>query len=82
MNLLLWIVMGLLAGWIASVVMRTDSAQGPAMDILLGILGAVAGGLIMNLFGASGVNGFNAYSLLVATLGAVLLIWVRRALPA
>jgi uncharacterized membrane protein YeaQ/YmgE (transglycosylase-associated protein family) len=82
MNLLLWVIMGLLAGWIASVVMRTDNAQGPAMDIILGVLGAIAGGLVMNLFGASGVNGFNVYSLLVATFGAVLLIWVRRALPA
>ena len=80
MNLLLWIVLGFLAGWIASVVTKNNTAQGPVMDILLGILGAVVGGFVLNLFGIAGINGFNFYSLIVATLGAVLLIWLRRAL--
>ncbi len=82
MNLFLWILMGLLAGWLASVIMHTDSAQGPFMDIVLGVLGALAGGFLMSLFGATGITGFNVYSILVATLGAVLLIWIRRATPA
>ena len=80
MNLILWIVIGFLAGWIASIVMKTNASQGPVMDIIVGIVGALIGGFIMNLMGASGVTGLNIYSLLVATLGAVVLIWLRRAI--
>lgn len=80
MNILLWIVLGFLAGWIASMVMKTDSRQGTLMDIVLGVVGAVVGGFIMNVFGAPGVTGFNIYSILVATFGAVVLIWLGRSL--
>lgn len=80
MNILLWIVLGFLAGWIASIVMKTNSSQGTFMDIILGIVGSLVGGFIMNLFGAEGVTGFNIYSLLVATLGAIVLIGIGRAL--
>ncbi len=80
MNILLWIVLGFLAGWIASVVMKTDSSQGTIMDIVLGVVGAVVGGFVMNLFGAPGVTGFNIYSILVAAFGAVVLIWLGRSL--
>lgn len=79
MNIILWMILGLLAGWLASVIMKTDSEQGPLIDMILGVIGAVVGGFVMNLFGTSGVTGFNLYSLIVATLGAILLIWVRRA---
>lgn len=78
MNLLLWIVLGLIAGWISSLVMETNTEQGPLMDILVGVLGAVIGGFIFNLFGASAATGFNLYSLIVATVGAVALLWLRR----
>ncbi len=78
MNFLLWILLGLIAGWLASVVMKTNSSQGALMDILFGIVGAVVGGFVANLFGAPGVTGFNLYSILVATLGAILLIWIGR----
>ena len=78
MNILLWIVLGFLAGWIASVVMRTNTQQGALMDIVVGILGALAGGFLMNLLGFAGVTGFNIWSIFVATLGAILLIWLRR----
>lgn len=78
MSILLWIVLGFLAGWIASIVMGTDARQGAAGDILLGIVGAVMGGLIMNLFGQEGVTGFNIYSLFVSVLGAIALIWIGR----
>jgi uncharacterized membrane protein YeaQ/YmgE (transglycosylase-associated protein family) len=78
MNILLWVVLGLVAGWLASIVMRTDSSQGPVMDIILGIIGAVVGGFLMNFFGQPGVTGFNLYSLIVATVGAIVLIWVGR----
>jgi uncharacterized membrane protein YeaQ/YmgE (transglycosylase-associated protein family) len=82
MNILLWIVFGALAGWIASMIMGTDARQGAIANILLGIVGGLVGGLIMNFFGAEGVSGFNIYSLIVAVLGAVSLIWVGKALSA
>lgn len=78
MNILLWVVLGGLAGWLASVIMKTDSSQGMFTDILLGIAGAFVGGFIFNLFGANGVTGFNIYSVLVAAAGAIVLIWLRR----
>ena len=78
MNLILWIVLGLAAGWIASTVMKN---RGSALtDIILGVLGAFIGGLVMNLLGFGGITGFNIYSVLVAALGAVVLIWLRRVL--
>jgi uncharacterized membrane protein YeaQ/YmgE (transglycosylase-associated protein family) len=79
-NILFWILLGLIAGWLASVVARTNRTQGPLMDIILGILGALVGGFVMSLLGFGGITGFNIYSIIVATLGAVLLISLRRAL--
>lgn len=78
MTLFTWIVLGLLAGWGASIVMRNN--QGTLTDIVLGVVGAVVGGILMNLLGQPGVSGFNFYSLMVATLGAVVLIWFGRIL--
>lgn len=78
MGLLLWIIFGGIAGWIASIVMKTDYQHGVITDIILGMAGAVVGGLLMNLFGQAGVTGFNLYSLLVAILGAIVLIWLGR----
>lgn len=78
MGIILWIVFGAIAGWIASAIMKTN--EGVLMDIILGIVGAVVGGFIMSMLGKSGVNGFNLYSFLVAILGAVALIAVVRAL--
>lgn len=80
MGILLWLLLGLVAGWLASVIMGTNSQQGMLMDIILGVVGAFAGGLLMNIFGQAGVTGFNFYSLFVATLGAVALIWLGRML--
>jgi uncharacterized membrane protein YeaQ/YmgE (transglycosylase-associated protein family) len=77
MSILLWIVFGALAGWIASLVMRTR--QGLLLDIVVGIIGAVIGGFIFRAFGATGVSGFNVYSLLVAILGAIVLLWIVKA---
>ncbi|OGH68342.1 MAG: hypothetical protein A3I29_00890 [Candidatus Magasanikbacteria bacterium RIFCSPLOWO2_02_FULL_44_11] len=79
MNVLLWIVLGALAGWIASVIMGTSEKQSIFTDILLGVLGAFIGGFIMNLFQQPGVTGLNIYSLIVAVIGAVLLVAIRRA---
>jgi uncharacterized membrane protein YeaQ/YmgE (transglycosylase-associated protein family) len=78
MELLFWIVLGGLAGWLASIIMKTDRQQGLLMNIVLGVIGAIVGGFIMNLLGAPGVTGFNAYSLIVAVIGAVILIWAGK----
>lgn len=78
MGIVLWILFGALAGWIASVLMKTDYSQGTMMDIVLGIVGAVVGGFLMGLVGQSGVTGFNVYSLAVAVIGAVVVIYVGR----
>ncbi len=80
MGLLLWIIFGAIAGWAASVLMKSDSAQGTLMDIVLGIVGALIGGLLMNGLGQPGVTGFNLYSFFVAIVGASILIWARRRL--
>lgn len=78
MSIILWIVLGGLAGWIASLIIKSN--QGVLADIVLGVLGAIAGGFIMSFFGAPGVTGFNVYSIIVAVLGAVVLIWLGRLL--
>lgn len=78
MGFIAWVIVGLIAGWLASVVMRTNSEQGMLSDILIGMVGAVLGGFLMNLFGAEGAGGFNLYSIFVATLGAILLIGIKK----
>lgn len=80
MEFLLWIVLGAVAGWVASIIMGTNARQGLIMDIILGIVGALVGGFVMSIFGQPGATGFNLYSFLVATLGAVIVIALGRAL--
>ncbi len=80
MGIILWLVLGLAAGWLASVVMGTNARQGMLLDIVLGVIGAFVGGFLMNLFGQTGISGFNIYSLVVATVGAIALIWLGRVL--
>lgn len=79
-NFIIWIVFGALAGWIASLIMKTDASQGTVFDILLGIVGSIVGGYLMQFFGQSGVTGFNIYSLVVAVIGACALIFLGRLL--
>jgi uncharacterized membrane protein YeaQ/YmgE (transglycosylase-associated protein family) len=78
MSFLAWIVLGLIAGFIGSK-MVNKRGEGLVVDIILGIIGAVAGGWLFNLFGASGVNGFNLYSLLVSVVGAVVVLLAYHA---
>ncbi len=78
MSLLVYIIFGALAGWLASIIMGTDAQQGAVMNIVVGIIGAFIGGLLMNAFGAGGVSGFNLYSLVVAVLGSVVFLWLYR----
>lgn len=76
MNWLIWIVFGALAGWLASIVMGKNKQMGALANIVVGIIGAFIGGYVMQVFGAQGVTGFNLPSLLVAILGAVILLFV------
>jgi uncharacterized membrane protein YeaQ/YmgE (transglycosylase-associated protein family) len=78
MGIILWIIFGALAGWIASVIMKTNYRQGTMMDIVMGVVGAIVGGLLMGLVGQPGVNGFTLYSLVVAVIGAIVVIYVGR----
>lgn len=78
MSLLAWIVLGLVAGFIASK-MVSGTGQGAILDIV-GVIGAVIGGWLFNTFGMAGVSGFNLYSLFVAVVGAIVLPAVYHAL--
>lgn len=78
MGWLAWIVIGAIAGWLASKVMKTSRQQGLLMDIVVGILGAFIGGFLFSQFGATGITGFNFWSLFVAFAGAVVLLAVIR----
>jgi uncharacterized membrane protein YeaQ/YmgE (transglycosylase-associated protein family) len=78
MSVLAWIVLGLIAGFIASK-LYTGSGQGFLMDIVLGIVGAVAGGYLFTAIGATGITGFNLYSMFVAVIGAVVLLAIYHA---
>jgi uncharacterized membrane protein YeaQ/YmgE (transglycosylase-associated protein family) len=79
MSILAWIILGLIAGFIGSkLVNRTG--EGFVLDIVLGIVGAVVGGWLFNRFGAAGVSGLNLYSLLVAVVGAVVVLVVYHAI--
>ncbi len=75
MSIIGWIVLGLIAGFIASKIVNKEG-QGLIIDIVLGVVGAVIGGFLFNQFGAAGVTGFNIYSMFVAVVGAVVLLVV------
>ena len=79
MSFLAWLVLGLIAGLIASKIVNRRG-EGILLDILLGIVGAVAGGWLFHIFGAPGVSGLNLYSLLVAVIGSVILLVLYHAL--
>ena len=79
MSFLAWIVLGLIAGFIGSKIVNKHG-EGLILDIVLGIVGAVAGGYLFNAFGASGVTGLNLYSLLVAVVGAILVLIIYHAI--
>lgn len=79
MELLAWIILGGIAGWIASIIMKTNAQMGILANIIVGILGALIGGFIVQALGGEGVSGFSLQSLLVATFGAVVLLVIVRA---
>jgi uncharacterized membrane protein YeaQ/YmgE (transglycosylase-associated protein family) len=76
MGFLSWIIVGLLAGWITGKLMG-GPGKGALMDIIIGLLGALAGGFLMGLFGFRQGGGF-IYTVVVAVIGAVLLTWIYR----
>jgi len=79
MSIIAWIILGLIAGFVASkIVNRTG--EGVVLDVLLGIGGAVVGGWLFHIFGMSGVTGLNLYSMVVATLGAAVFLVVYHGL--
>jgi len=78
MSILAWIVLGLVAGFIGSKIVN-KTGEGFVLDIILGIIGAVVGGYLFNMVGAAGVTGVNIYSLIVAVIGAVLVLVMYHA---
>src|SRR6266852_5653083 len=79
MSIISWVVLGLIAGFIGSKLVN-KTGEGFFLDIALGIVGAVVGGWLFNLFGMHGVTGLNVYSLIVAVIGAVVFLMVYHAI--
>ena len=78
MSIIGWILLGLVAGFIASKIVN-KSGQGLLLDIGLGVLGAIVGGFLFSLFGQTGVTGFNIWSLIVAVIGSIVVLWLYHA---
>jgi uncharacterized membrane protein YeaQ/YmgE (transglycosylase-associated protein family) len=78
MGILAWIIIGGIAGWLAGLVVH-GTGLGLVGDIIVGIVGAFIGGLVFSLFGGSGFTGFNFWSLIVAFVGAVILLFIVKA---
>jgi uncharacterized membrane protein YeaQ/YmgE (transglycosylase-associated protein family) len=78
-NILVWIIVGAIAGWLASIVMKTNASQGLLTDIIVGIVGGFIGGFVLNALGVGGaVTGLNLGSILVAFIGAIILLALLR----
>lgn len=78
MGIIGWIVLGGLAGWIASMIMGTNKSMGLVANIVVGIVGALIGGFVFNVIGGEDVTGFNLWSLFVAVIGSVILLGVVK----
>ena len=78
MSFIAWIVLGLISGFIASKLVN-KSGEGVLLDIILGVVGAFLGGWLFSMFGMSGVTGLNIYSMVVAVIGAVLVLVIYHA---
>jgi uncharacterized membrane protein YeaQ/YmgE (transglycosylase-associated protein family) len=79
MGILTWIIIGLIAGALGKLIMPGDDPGGIIVTIILGIVGAFVGGFVFNLLGGAGVTGFNLGSILVATVGAIIVLAIYRA---
>ncbi|GEL73927.1 MULTISPECIES: GlsB/YeaQ/YmgE family stress response membrane protein [Myxococcus] len=80
MGICTWLVLGGIAGWLASIIKGTNARMGMFANIATGIVGAMIGGWVFSLMGGTGVTGFNLWSLLVATVGSVILITIVQAI--
>ncbi len=78
MSIIGWLVLGLIAGFIGSKIVNKQG-EGVLLDIVLGIIGAIVGGFIFTTVGATGVTGFNLYSMLVAIIGAIVVLVIYHA---
>lgn len=78
MSIIAWIILGLVAGFIASKIVN-KTGEGFLLDIALGVIGAIVGGFLFSLIGHEGVTGFNLWSLFVAVIGAIVVLLVYRA---
>ena len=78
MSVLAWIILGLIAGFIGSKIVN-KRGEGLMLDIVLGIVGAIVGGWLFSLVGAGGVSGLNLYSIFVAIIGSVVVLFVYHA---
>jgi uncharacterized membrane protein YeaQ/YmgE (transglycosylase-associated protein family) len=79
MSIIGWIILGLIAGFIGSKIVNKEG-QGFWLNIALGIVGALVGGFLFELFGGSGVTGVNIYSMIVAIIGSVVVLWLYNAI--
>jgi len=79
MSIIGWIVLGLISGFVASKIVN-KTGEGFILDIVLGIVGAIVGGFIFTEFGATGVTGFNFYSMFVAVVGAIIVLVLYHAI--
>ena len=78
MGIISWIILGAIAGWLANLISGTKEKKGCFFNIILGVVGAVVGGLVVNLLGGHGVTGLNIWSIIVATLGALIVIFLVK----
>jgi uncharacterized membrane protein YeaQ/YmgE (transglycosylase-associated protein family) len=78
MSIIAWIILGLIAGYIGSRIVDKEG-KGLWLNMALGIVGAVVGGFIFSVFGAGGVTGVNIYSIIVAIIGSVVVLWIYHA---
>lgn len=79
MGIISWLIIGALAGWIASLITGNSKRMGIGANLLVGVIGGFIGGIVMNLIGGYGVTGFNVWSLFVAVIGAVILLLIVNA---
>ena len=80
MDILSWIIVGIIAGFLAKTVVPGEGPGGILGDLVVGIVGAIIGGWIFNMFGHVGATGLNVWSIIVAFIGGVVLLWIVRAL--
>ena len=81
MNFIIWLIVGVLIGWIASLIMKTDAQQGLILNIIVGIIGALLGGWLISplvVVGTINQSDFSLASLIVSLLGAILVLWIYR----